>query len=148
MNMYEINVELRKELDEEDKKRIIKEIKSHQNIDGIIASIFALSKRDRISADPKYLHNTFYSLKKKFPEILIDFIFNESEVYHFSKLLERVFFRLQNAGIIGMTNLKFDFFEITENARENILQDFYEKYDEKKQEILQKMKEEFLILSP
>jgi hypothetical protein len=84
----------------------IERIKRQKNIqqfiapDDIIAVMFSFFEKDKIPLDVEKIHSTICIIKKKYPRMLKEFLFSENDVYPFSRLLEKVLFRLQNSGLI------------------------------------------------
>ena len=68
--------------------------------DEIIEGILLLSHRKRFPGDLSDFHSMFERIKKEIPSLLQEFIFSTNDLYPYSKLLERVLFRLFNSEII------------------------------------------------
>lgn len=68
--------------------------------DKIIRGILLLSQREDFPGELSDFHSMFNEIKNKVPTLLEEFIFSINDLYPYSKLLERVLFRLFNSEII------------------------------------------------
>ena len=101
-----------------DYKKISSSLKDIKTPDDIIAGIICQMKETEISASPLKIHRAFYELKQKHPDILRPFNFFKGNINHFSKLLERVLFRLEQASLLGTINPTFDYYNIRDDTKE------------------------------
>jgi hypothetical protein len=114
-------------------------IKKYITADDIIACILSFIKEEKIPLDSQKIHSTFYSLKKQFPDLLNEFSFSENDVYPYSKLLERVLFRLQNSDLISTINPEFRVCIITKESKQFIQERILPLFDESQQKKLKEM---------
>jgi len=82
-------------------------VKSVKTADDVVAAMFSFFDSETIPLDVRKIHTAMYEVKREFPEMLKEFSFSENDVYPFSRLLERVFFRLQNSSLISTVNPDF-----------------------------------------
>ncbi len=68
--------------------------------DDIIEGVLLLTERRDFPGDLSNFHSMFYEIKNKFPSLLEEFVFSTNDLYPYSKLLERVLFRLFGSEVI------------------------------------------------
>jgi len=127
----------------EERTKIELDIKSYTSSDDVIASMICFLDDEEIIADPRTIHISIEKLKGDYPDLLDDFIFSRGDIYPFSRLLERVLFRLQNSGVIQMINPNFDKYRIPQKSKESVKRIILIKFSEEDQEKLEEMSGKF-----
>lgn len=97
--------------------RSIEELKKYvaQNttLDNLIEAIIYKSKQEKIPKSQAFIQQAFYNLKKIFPQLLNDLIFDESGVTPFSNELDSVLFRMEASAILSTLNPTYKNYIIT-----------------------------------
>ena len=112
---------------------LAKEVEESILKDDLVKAIIFKSEQKKI---PKYkacLQQAFFSLKKKFPDLFAEFIFDESGITPFSDELESVLFRLEASDALHTLNPTYKDYIIT-----NSLESFersYNKFSSDREEI-------------
>jgi hypothetical protein len=89
-------------------------------LDDVVGAMLYYSRVTLFTGNSEKLHNTFFSLRKKF-KILEGLIsFTDYSVYPFSMQLEDAFNTLQICRIIGMENPDFEKYQIKEKGKKFI----------------------------
>lgn len=102
--------------------------------DDVIEGVLLLSERQKFPGDLSDFHSMFNEIRTKFPSLLEEFIFSINDVYPYSKLLERVLFRLFGSEIIeiesvlnpGQTKFLVSSL-VTEEMKNNLRKEFKQK---------------------
>lgn len=115
--MYELTLVGQDKMDQEQKDTIIEEFQTLVTPDDIIASMLSFLDVDSFPGSARRIQMAVNELKNDYPEILTDFIFSDGDIYPFSRLLERVLFRLESGGIIGMVNPDFERYTISDESK-------------------------------
>ena len=89
------------------------EVQNETTMDDIVEAIIYKSKQTRIPKSHAFLQRAFYRLKKETPELLSDFIFDESGVTPFSDELDSVLFRLEASTVLSTLNPSYKNYTIT-----------------------------------
>ena len=118
-------------------------VKSVKTPDDVVAAMFSFFDGETIPLDVRKIHAAMYEVKKKFPEMLGEFSFSENDVYPFSRLLERVFFRLQNSSLISTVNPDFKECIIRSESKEYIEKNVLPLFEEDEKIKLEKMGKAF-----
>lgn len=88
--------------------------------DDVMAAILLDLPSDDLPADPVIIHSAVKQLKGEFPALFQDYVFSESKTTAFSKLLERVLFRLECSGIISGLNPTYAQYKINKSKKERV----------------------------
>jgi hypothetical protein len=135
-------------LKDEEKNNIIKKIQHRITPDDVIAALFSFIDRKEIPLDVQKIHVALYKIKKQHPEMLEQFSFSEKDVYPFSRLLERVLFRLQNSNLISTVNPDFKVCIIPDISKQYVqkhILPLFNEGDQKKLEQMGKLFEQLIM---
>lgn len=105
--------------------------------------MFSFFDCENIPLNIKKIHTAMYEIKKKFPDMLEEFSFSVNDIYPFSRLLERIFFRLQNSSLISTVNPDFKECIVRNQSKEYIQKTVLPLFTKDEQEKLEKMGKEF-----
>ena len=141
--IYSINKKLVTKLKSSERTRYAKNVQSCTTPDDTVAVMFSYFRSENIPLDVRKIHSTLCELKKKYPEMLEEFSFSKNDVYPFSRLLERVFFRLQNSSLISTVNPDFKECIIKADSKEYIRKNVLPLFKKVNQVKLEKMGKEF-----
>jgi|Deesub1362B_J571_1020462.scaffolds.fasta_scaffold03345_3 hypothetical protein len=142
--MYEfITLPKKDRLGEEKKRNILKELRLRRTPDDVIAAMLSFLETEEIPADYEKIHSAINYLKNDYPELLGEFVFSKGDIYPFSKLLERVLFRLQNGGIISTVNPDFKRCIIPANSRNYIRRNILPLFSDEEKRKLKEMSKKF-----
>ena len=130
-------------LEEEKRQEIAKNLERCKTSDDIVATIFSLVQTERIPLDVRRIHTAIHELKKKYPEMLTKFTFSQKDVYPFSRLLERVLFRLQNSSLISTVNPDFKICIVSKESKEYVHKNIQPSFSDDEQEKLKQMAKMF-----
>jgi len=83
-----------------ERQKIIKDLQQCITSDDVIATMISFLGGEQFPLDSRKIHSAVHEIKTKFPELLAEFSFTRNDVYPFSRLLERVLFRLINSGLV------------------------------------------------
>lgn len=107
--------------------------------DDIIAAMFSFFKKNEISIEDQKVHLAIYEIKKKYPEMLKEFSFSENDFYPFSRLLEKVLFRLVNSTLIRPIAPDFKMAIVDDVSKRYIRKNILPLFEKKHQRKLSKM---------
>jgi hypothetical protein len=117
-------------------------IVSDDIIAGILGFIEPLEKTSYLKGDPRVIHETIFNLRDKHPFLQV-FAFSKSDVYPFSRHLERVLSRLQVARLLGMENPDFKRFIVRHKAKQVIRERIHKRFNNEQLNELRKIAKEF-----
>jgi hypothetical protein len=123
-------------------KRKIEDLSNYLGPEHTIAAVLSLLDIDEFVGDPRKIHEGFFELKNKYPKLLKDFVFSSGQYYHYSDLLETVFFELQETNVIGSLNPRYDKYVIYPTAKERIKNNILPRFDIKSKKELEKISKE------
>lgn len=112
----------------------------------IAAMLYYLNKeksKEKIPAEPQMIHGGMHKLKKDHGSFLRRFVFSTASRYPYSDLVEKVFFRLQQAGIIGVINPAYDEYVINSEGVKGIEKVFLPLFSEEERKELEEMASKF-----
>lgn len=104
--------------------------------DDIIAAMLCFFEEKEFPLDTSKIHKALFHVKEKYPELLNEFSFSVDDVYPYSRLLEMVLFRLQNADLINTLNPGFKVFIIPEKSKQFIQKNILPLFSKEQQEKL------------
>lgn len=109
----------KKELTTQDREGMMLRLRGLVCIDDIVASILIFSGLDAFSANPRIVHTVFSKIASGHPDIeqLGELQFSSGDVFPFSRLLERVLFRLEMCGLITLRNPDYDTYVIKDEVK-------------------------------
>jgi hypothetical protein len=133
---------------EEEKQRIREAIQRCITPDDIFAAMISFLKVEDFPLDSQKIHTAVYRVKEKFPELLAEFSFSANDVYPYSKLLEKIIFRLMASDLISYIAPDMRVGIITNESKQYIKKHILPLFDQKDQEKLAQMGrlfEEFIL---
>jgi len=86
---------------------LAKEVRETPTTDDIVKAIIYKADEKTIPKSHAFLQQTFYQLKRLEPDLLSEFIFDESGVTPFSDELDSILFRLEASTILSTPNPTF-----------------------------------------
>lgn len=125
------------------KQKILDEIRNQKTPDDIVAVMLSFLKKENIPANFKTIHSSVAILREKHPHLLNRFTFSSTDIYPFSRLLERVFFRLQNSGMISTVNPDFKVCIISKESKNYIKKNILPIFSDDEINEIKKMSSEF-----
>ena len=112
------------------------ELSNRKTPDDVIAAIICQIDGNQLPASPIKIHKAIFELKQNHQKMLNDFNFFTGNINYFCKLLERVLFRLEQAGLLGTLNPAFEQYEIKMKDKETFKEIALFKFsDEEKSEL-------------
>jgi hypothetical protein len=133
----------RSESSKKTKYGLIKRILQHKTPDDVIAVMLSFLDLEQIPSSYRVIHTCVNRLKEEYPELLEEFVFSHGDFYPFSRLLERVLFRLQNSGLINTINPDFDVCVIPIESKKYIKDNILPLFSEEEQRKLKEMSVKF-----
>lgn len=103
-----------------------KQIVQNATLDNLVEAIIYKSKQKKIPKSQAFIQLAFYNLKKRFPELFDDLIFDESGITPFSSELDSVLFRMEASAILSTLNPTYENYTITNTPEQ--LEKSYEKF--------------------
>lgn len=143
IDIYSVNKKLITKLKTSELTTYARNVKSIKTPDDVVAGMFSFFARETIPLNVRKIHTAMYKLKKKFPEMLEEFSFSENDLYPFSRLLERVFFRLQNSSLISTVNPDFKECIVRKESKEYIHKNILPLFEKDEQTKLKRMGQDF-----
>ena len=109
------------------------EVRTGSTIDDVIEAIIYKSGQTRIPKSQAYLQLAFFLMQREEPELLSDFIFNESGITPFSDELDSILFRLEASSVLHTLNPGYESYVIDDSIE--LLKESYDKLSSRVQEI-------------
>ena len=117
-------------------------------LDDIILCAFSRTGREDFNASKEAIHRAFFELKKRYPKLFEELTFMTCENFPFSKQLEQIYFRFQQARGISIPNPYYKTFQITQATREIVLEESKyngcEEYEDEIAEIAEFLEQELI----
>lgn len=102
---------------EELKKKVSNDLSKFVTPDDRLAIILYHFPKTQFTTDYEPLHSSLSKIAKKHPKFFEEFYFHEGRTYPYSGMLEEIFFRLQNSGLLVCENPDYKTFVIKKKAR-------------------------------
>lgn len=126
-------------MDEIKRQEVIKKLQQFIAPDDVIAAMLCFFEREEIPVDIAKIHKAVLEIKKRYPEMLKEFSFSENDVFLYSRLLERVLFRLHYTGLIKTVSPDFRLAIIDNGAKKFIRENILTLFDEVQQRKIKEM---------
>lgn len=95
-------------------KRLLRE---EATPDDVVEGLLGHFEGTAIVKDPERIHRAFCRLKPSFPELFRDFLFDTSGPVPYSRMLDRVLFRLETSTVLGTINPQYVRYEISTDTK-------------------------------
>jgi len=102
-----------------------------------VAYLLALIPAQALQGKRARIHKAFYEIVKRFPHLLPGLAFSRNSSDPYSKPLERILFRLANAGLLSNLNPTFKEMTMKEEAKDLIKGEFAQDMVDREQELLE-----------